>query len=147
MAVTAKMIGQLMLMALNKEVNWTSDTIKIALYTGAMPVTAQDNWKYKSDIATITEITGTGYTAGGQALANKTITYTAGTNVIKLDADDNVWTSSTLSATCAIIYDDTGNAATSAILGYVDFGGTIVSSGGNFTVTHDSAGLFTSTAA
>src|SRR5215207_1285547 len=76
----------------------------------------QDAHDYKSDVTN--EVTGTGYTAGGMALANKTVTYTSGTNVGKIDADDLVWSASTIvNARVLVIYDSTpGTDATSPLL-------------------------------
>lgn len=144
MAVTGKWFGNALLKALNKEINFSTDTIKVMLCTSAY-VPDQDAHIYKSSVTN--EVTGTGYTAGGQALTGKTIGYTAATNVIMLDAADVTWTNSTITARFAVVYDDTGTAATSALLGYVDFGADVVSSGGPFTITWDAAGLFTITAA
>jgi len=144
MAVTAKMYGNALLKALNKEVDWDTDTIKVMLCTSSY-VPNQDTHVYKSDVTN--EVTGTGYIAGGATLASKTIGYTGATNVIKLDGDDVVWAASTITARYAVIYDSTGVDATSVLLGYVDFGADQTSSAGNFTITWDSAGIFTVTAA
>lgn len=144
MAVTAKMYGQALLKALNKEINWSSDTIKVMLCTSAY-TPDQDAHVYK-DVSVTSEVTGTGYTAGGVALTTKTIGYTAATNVIKLDADDVTWATSTITARYAVIYDDSP-ASNKPLLGYVDFGVDQSSSAGNFTITWDAAGLFTITAA
>lgn len=151
MSITAKGFGQFLMKAINKEVKWAAsggDTFKVALYTGTIPATAQDTWVYKSDINTLVEVAnGNGYTTGGATLGSQTITYTAGTNVITLDAADSIWTTSSISATTAIIYQDTGNASTSCLLGYIDFGGTFTSSNGDFKLTYDSNGILAITVA
>ena len=139
MAVTAKMYGNALLKALNKEVNYITDTIKVMLCTSAY-TPDQDAHIYKSSITG--EVTGTGYTAGGATLTNKTMTYDGATNTIKLDADDVVWASSTITARYAVIYDDTGTDSTSTLLGYIDFSEDKISSAGNFTITWDTAGIF-----
>lgn len=139
MAVTAKMYGNALLKALNKEVDWDTDTIKVMLCTSSY-TPDQDTHIYKSSVTN--EVTGTGYTAGGATLANKTITYAGSTNTIKLDADDVVWASSTITARYAVIYDDTGTDSTSVLLGYIDFGEDKTSSAGDFKITWDSAGIF-----
>jgi len=145
MAVTAKMFGNCLLKALNKEIDWDTDSIKVMLTTSTY-TPDQDSHIYKSSVTN--EVTGTGYTAGGATLANKTIGYTAGTNVIKLDADDTVWSASTITARYAIIYDDTpATDATKPLIAYVDFGADAVSSAGTFTITWDAAGICTVTAA
>lgn len=144
MAVTSKMFGNFPVKALNKELKWAAsggDTFRVALYTGAIPGTAQDAWVYKSNIATITEATGTGYTAGGQALTSQTIAYDASTNKTTLDSADVTWANSTISATCAIVYQDTGTASTSCLVAYIDFGETKASSDGNFTISWSTDGI------
>jgi hypothetical protein len=141
MAVTARMFGNFLLKALNKEVDWDTDTIKVMLCTSSY-TPDQDTHIYKSSVTN--EVSGTGYTAGGATLANKTIGYTGATNVIKLDADDVTWSNSTITARYAVIYDDTpATDATKPLLGYVDFGADQSSSSGNFTITWDSAGIAT----
>lgn len=139
MAVTAKMYGNALLKALNKEVNYITDTIKVMLCTSAY-TPDQDAHIYKSSITG--EVTGTGYTAGGATLTNKTMTYDGATNTIKLDADDVVWASSTITARYAVIYDDTGTDSTSTLLGYIDFSEDKISSAGDFKITWDTAGIF-----
>ncbi|MHB8124639.1 MAG: hypothetical protein ACYDEJ_03180 [Desulfitobacteriaceae bacterium] len=145
MAVTAKMYGNALLKALNKEVDWDADTIKVMLCTN-LYTPNQDTHIYVSSV-TNEVASGNGYTTGGATLANKAITYTGATNVIMLNADDVVWANSTITARYAVIYDDTGTAGTSVLLGYVDFGADQASSNGNFTITWDAGGLFTITAA
>lgn len=144
MAVIAKWYGNALLKALSKEINWTTDTVKVKLCSSTY-VPDQDAHTYMSSVTN--EVTGTGYIAGGQALTGKTIGYTAATNVIMLDAADVTWSNSTITARYAVVYVDTGTAATSPLLGYVDFGADVVSSGGPFTITWDANGIFTITAA
>ena len=144
MAVTAKMYGNALVKALNKEIDWDSDTIKVALVSSTY-TPDQDAHDYWDDVSA-NEVTGTGYTAGGAALATKTITYTGATNVIKLDADDTSWTSSTITARYAVIYDASPVAdSAKPLLGYVDFGQNESSSNGTFTIAWNASGIFTIT--
>ena len=131
--------GNFLLKALNKEVDFDSDTIKVALLTSSY-TPSQDTHDYFNDVSTY-EVTGTGYTAGGSTLASKTATYDSATNVIVLDAADVTWSSSTITARYAVVYDSTGTASTSALIGYVDFGSDQSSTNGNFTITWDSTGI------
>jgi hypothetical protein len=135
----SKLYGNFLLKALNKEVDFDSDTIKVALLTSSY-TPDQDAHDYFNDVSTY-EVSGTGYTAGGNTLASKTATYDAGTNVIVLDAADTTWSSSTITARYAVVYDSTGTAATSALIGYVDFGSDQSSTNGNFTITWDATGI------
>jgi hypothetical protein len=139
MAVTAKWYGQALLKALNKEIDFDTDTIKVALCTNTY-VPDQDTQAYYSSVTN--EVVGTGYTAGGATLASKTITYTAATNIVALDAADVTWAASTITARYAVIYDDSpATAATKPLLAYVDFGADQSSNNGNFTITWDAAGI------
>ena len=135
----SKLYGNFLLKALNKEVDYDTDTIKVALLTSSY-TPDQDAHDYFNDVSTY-EVSGTGYTAGGNTLASKTATYDSGTNVIVLDAADTTWASSTITARYAVVYDSTCTSSTSALIGYVDFGSDQSSTNGNFTITWDSTGI------
>ncbi len=138
--MASKLYGQFLSQALNKEIDWDTDTIKVALLTNSY-TPDQDAHNYLDDVIT-NEVSGTGYTAGGNTLANKTNTYNAGTNVIVLDADDTTWSSSTITARYAVVYDASpATNATRPLIGYVDFGSDQSSSNGNFTITWDATGI------
>ena len=138
--MASKLYGQFLSQALNKEIDWDTDTIKVALLTNSY-TPDQDAHNYYDDVVA-NEVTGTGYTAGGNTLANKTNTYNSATNVIVLDADDTTWSSSTITARYAVVYDATpATNATKPLIGYVDFGSDQSSSNGNFTITWDATGI------
>jgi hypothetical protein len=138
--MASKLYGQFLSQALNKEIDWDTDTIKVALLTNSY-TPDQDAHNYLDDVVSF-EVTGTGYTAGGNTLANKTNTYNSSTNVIVLDADDTTWSSSTITARYAVIYDASpATNATRPLIGYVDFGSDQSSSNGNFTITWDATGI------
>lgn len=140
MAVTAFLYGSFPAKLANKEIDWDSDTIKVALTTSTYTPN-QDTHDYFNDITN--EVTGAGYSSGGATLASKTVTYTSGTNTQAFDAADVTWTSSTITARYAVIYDSTGVSSTSALIGYVDFGADVISSGGDFTIQWNGSGIFT----
>jgi hypothetical protein len=138
--MASKLYGNFVVKSFNKEIDWDSDTIKVALLTNAYTPN-QDAHDYFDDVVA-NQVTGTGYTSGGLTLANKTNTYNSSTNVIVLDADDVTWASSTITARYAVIYDATpATDATRPLIGYVDFGSDQSSSNGNFTITWDSTGI------
>jgi hypothetical protein len=88
-----------------------------------------------SDIAN--EVTGTGYTAGGVA-ATVTVGSVDTTNdrtPVTITDLTNAWTSSTISAVGGWLYKVVGSAATDQLVGFVDFGGTVTSTAGNYSVT------------
>lgn len=138
--MASKLYGNFVVKSFNKEIDWDSDTIKVALLTNAYTPN-QDAHDYYDDVVAH-QVTGTGYTSGGITLANKTNTYNSSTNVIVLDADDVTWASSTITARYAVIYDATpATDATRPLIGFVDFGSDQSSSNGNFTITWDSTGI------
>ena len=145
MAVTAFWYGSANLNAWDKKIDFNTDAIKAALCTSTY-TPAQDTHDFFNDVTN--EVVGTGYTAGGTTLANCTVGYTAGTNVLKFDADDAVWTTSTITARYAVVYDSTpGTAATNPLIAYVDFGADVISTAGTFTIAWDAAGIATVTVA
>jgi hypothetical protein len=118
---------------------FSSATVKMSLHTGLTAV--QDTDDFFNDVSA-TEITGTGYTAGGFLFANKTTAYDTASDQIRLDntVDPN-WTTSTLSATDAIAWVDTAGASTTdPVYGNVDFGATVTTTAGTFTITLDATG-------
>lgn len=140
---TGKLYGNAILQALTSGIDWNSDTLKVMLCTSAY-VPDQDAHVFKSDVTG--EVVGTGYTAGGVALSSVAITYTASTNVIKLDAADVTWSTSTISAQYAVIYDSTPSTdATRPLIAYWDAGAMQSSSGADFKITWGAAGIATVT--
>jgi hypothetical protein len=136
----SKLYGNFLKQALNKEIDWDSDTIKVALLSSSYTPN-QDTHDYLDDVSSF-EVNGTGYTTGGITLTSKTSTYDGTNNVIVLDAADVTWSSSTITARYAVVYDDSGaSAATKPLIGYVDFGSDQSSTNGNFTITWDSTGI------
>jgi len=124
--------------------NAVADTYKVALYTAA---TFDATNTTLAGVTKTEATTGTGYTAGGQALANVAVT-TVTTNDAKFDADDVVWTASggSITASYAIIYNDTD--ANDPPLAFIDFDGS--QSAGDttdFKVVWNANGIFTFTVA
>jgi hypothetical protein len=126
--------------------DWLSDDIKCALIgTGWTP--NQDSDEFFSDISAH-EMSGTGYTAGGQLLAGKTLTVNTGSNEVVFDANDPTWASSTLTnVRYCVFYKDTGTPASSFLICYHDFGSNKSSEGNNFIVELSASGLFKKTTA
>ena len=115
--------------------DWVTDTIKVGLTTSTY-VPNQDTHVFYSDI-TNELATATGYTAGGVTLGTKSTTYDSASNTNRLIAANASWTfSASKTMRIAFIYKDTGVAATSPLLGYVDFVSDQTSSG-TFTIQWD----------
>jgi len=103
--------------------NLLTDTLKMALYTSFASLNA-DTTVY----TTTYEITGTGYTAGGNLVTGATVN-TSG-YVAYVNFNNVVWTNSNLMARCALLYNvSKGNKSICVI----DFGSD--KSQVNFTIT------------
>lgn len=121
-------------------VNLETDSIKCMLVSSAYTPNI-DTHNFLSDVTG--EVTGTGYTAGGQALATKSVTEDATNDLAKFDAADVTWAASTITARGAILYKDTGVATSSQLIAYFDFGTDQSSSNGDFTVQWNASGILT----
>ncbi len=101
-----------------------SDTIKIALYTSSASLDATTD-----TYTTSNEVSGAGYTAGGETLANASVIENGTSGCF--DSDDPEWTSATFTARGALIYNDTDGDRAIAVL---DFGGDFSVAGGTFKI-------------
>lgn len=136
---SAKFYGKFYQSLLAKEINLTSDTIKLSLHSSSYTPN-QDTHRYRSDLTN--EVTGTGYTAGGATVTGISVTYDAGTNVLSFDGADVSWPSSTITARWGVLYDSTpATDATRPLIGYVDFGGNISSTAATFAVVWAASGI------
>ena len=144
MAVTAKMYANAMKNFAEKKMDLVSDTIKVALCASGYSVNQQtdDFW---NDASGSEVASGNGYTTGGATLSNKTsavatLTYTFDNTV------DTTWSTSTITARYAVIYDSSPAGATAQpLVCYIDFGQDMSSSNGNFTISWNASGIFTAT--
>jgi hypothetical protein len=123
---------------MNGSIDLDTDTVKVALVTSSYTPN-QDTHDNFDDVTN--EVSGTGYTAGGSALANKAVTADNTDNEGVFDADDVTWGSSTITARGAVVYKDTGTASTSKLVCYIDFAADKVSSAGNFTIAWNAEGI------
>lgn len=137
---TAKMYLSAVRATWEGKINWATNDIRVMLVSSAYTPN-QDAHDYLDDVKAF-EVSGTGYTAGGVALANKTVTKDDANNVIVLDADDATWANSTITARYAVIYNNTGASdAAKPLVTYLDLLSDQASNSGNFTVTWDATGI------
>lgn len=109
-----------------------TDTIKVLLTTSSYTEN-KDTQTKRSDVTN--EVTGTGYTAGGNTT---TITITKDTTNDRLDVTlgGTTWSSSTITARKLVYYKSRGGAATAdELIAVVDNGTDVTSTGATFTVT------------
>jgi len=109
--------------------NGTGDTFKIALFTSAATLGAAT-----TAYSTSNEASGTGYTAGGNTLTNVTPT-SSGTTAFT-DFADTTWSSASVTARGALIYNSTEADAAVVVL---DFGSDKTSTAGDFTIQFPTA--------
>ena len=131
MAITQAMCTSFKEDLFNKEQDLDTDTIKIALYTSSATLGAATTAYNTSN-----EISGTGYSAGGETLANSTVA-TSGTTAY-VDFDNPEWTGASFTARGALIYNDT-TAGDNAIA-VLDFGGDFTVSSGTFRIVFPAPG-------
>jgi hypothetical protein len=112
--------------------NISADTIKLALYTDSATLNANTSAYSTSD-----EVGGSGtYAAGGGTLAGANVSLTktnATASTAFVDFDDLSFTSATISAQAALIYN-TSSANVNASIAVLDFGGVKTSTNGTFTI-------------
>ena len=107
----------------------TADTMKIALFTSSATLDATT-----TAYSTSNEASGTGYSAGGNTLT--TVAPTSSGTTAYLDFSDTTWSTSTITARGALIYNSTQSDKAVAVL---DFGSDKSSSAGDFTIVFPTA--------
>lgn len=86
------------------------------------------------DDVSANEVSGTGYTAGGETVTNIAVTVDDTNDRAYADGDDVSWSNATITYRYAYLYKDTGTPGTSAIIGYYDPGSNQTSTAGTLTV-------------
>lgn len=108
----------------------TADTFKIALFTSSATLGATT-----TAYSTTNEVSGTGYTAGGNTLTVSQVPTSTSTTAW-LDFADTTWSTATITANGAMIYNSTQSNKSVAILA---FGGDKTSTAGDFTIQFPTA--------
>jgi hypothetical protein len=130
MAITQTLPTSFKVQLLNAQQNFTSDTFKMALYTSSATLGAGT-----TVYTTSSEVSGTGYTAGGNTLT-VSVTPTSSGTVAYISFSDTSWYTATFTARGALIYNTSQANAAVAIF---DFGSDKSVVGGTFTVTFPAA--------
>ena len=107
--------------------NLATDTLKMALYTAF-----SDIGPLTTVYTTTNEVTGTGYTAGGEAVTGATISTDVQTGTVYVDFADVAWPGANFTARGALIYNATQSNKSVAVL---DFGSDKTFSSVSNTVT------------
>jgi hypothetical protein len=111
----------------------TGNTFKIALYTSSATLAAST-----TAYATTNEVSGTNYTAGGNTLTN--VDPSASGTTALTDFADTTWSSATITANGALIYNSstTAGSANRAVV-VLAFGADKTSTAGDFTIEFPAA--------
>jgi hypothetical protein len=94
--------------------NFTTDTFKMALYTGYANLNLST-----TAYSTTNEVVGTGYTAGGKTLTGTTLNYDVANNIVYVNFNSLVWSPASFIVRCALIYNASRANASVAV---IDFG-------------------------
>jgi len=126
----------------NGSIDLDTDTIKVLLTTSSY-TPDQDAHTKRSDVTS--EVSnGNGYTTGGSALANKTVTADNTNNRGVFDADDVSWASASFTARYAVLYKSRGGASSSdELIAAIDFGSDYTATNGTFQITWSANGILT----
>ena len=124
MAITQAMASSFKQQILLGEHDLDTDDIKIALYTSAATLSAAT-----TVYSTSNEVVGAGYTAGGNTLTGATVSLSGTTAYV--DFSDTTWTTATITARGALIYNSSKSNKAIAVL---DFGADKTTTAGNFVV-------------
>jgi len=112
----------------------TQDVFKIALYTSSATLDSTT-----TVYSTTNEVVGTGYTAGGNTLTISQVPVSSGTptTTAYLNFSNTSWTTATITARGALIYNSSqGNRAVAVL----DFGSDKTSTAGTFQINFPTAG-------
>ena len=108
------------------------DTFKIALYTSSATLGASTTaYTTSNEVSS----SGTNYTAGGNTLTVSQVPTSSGTTAF-LDFADTTWSSATITARGALIYNSSQSNKAVAVL---DFGSDKTSTNGDFTIIFPTA--------
>ena len=111
----------------------TGNTFKIALFTSSASLGAGTTAYADSN-----QVSGTGYSAGGNTLTNVTPTTSSTTALV--DFADTTWSSSSITARGALIYNSsTAAGSANRAVAVLDFGTDKTTSSGDFTITFPTA--------
>lgn len=120
-------------------IDYDTDALKVAL-VAADQAGNLNTHDFRDDI---TEVTGTGYTAGGVALGSVTVTASGG--VVTFDGADTTFSTVTIAAIRgSVIHKNVGTAATDPLAFWHDHGAQAVTAA-NYVIQWNASGIATLT--
>ena len=108
----------------------SDDTFKVALVTSSYSPD-KDTHEHFDDVTN--EVSGTGYSAGGETVTG-TLTLDTANDKLTLEFASTSWTSATITARGAVYYSSTGTASTSTLIAFSDFGSDVAVTAGTLAL-------------
>lgn len=116
---------------LRGSIDFDTDTFKVMLTTSTY-TEDKDAHDFRNDVTN--EVSGTGYTAGGNT-ATVSVTLDTANDRVDVSLGGTTWPSSTITARKAVYYKSRGGASTADELVAVnDFGSDVATTAGTFTL-------------
>ena len=112
-------------------IDFDTDSFKVLL-TSASYTENKDTHDFRDDVTN--EVTGTGYTAGGNSVT-VTVNLDTANDRVDITLGGTTWPSSTITARKAVYYKARGGLASAdEVVAVNDFGSDVVTSAGTFTL-------------
>lgn len=125
--------------------NLADNNIKVMLLSGSY-VPSQTTHSVTGNIGAHEVVDPLGsYVKGGKLLTSKTLSISNGVGIF--DAADVSWTTATITASGAAVYQSGSTPATSYLIQYIDFGANQTSSNGTFQIIFNANGILNITEA
>lgn len=112
-------------------IDFDTDTFKVMLTTSGYTEN-KDTHDFRDDVTN--EVSGTGYTAGGQTVT-VSVSLDTSNDRVDITLGGATWTSSTITARKAVYYKSRGGAASAdELIAVIDFGSDVSTNNGTFTL-------------
>ena len=133
MAITQALANTFKEDLMDTTANLEANTLKVALFDNTATLSSAT-----TAYAVANEVSGSGYTAGGEAMTGMAVTLDGSTAIF--DADNVSWANATISAQAAVIYN---NSFSNAAISVLDFGSVKTSTNGTFEIQFPNANAST----
>ena len=130
--------------------SWATAWASLGVYTVGQIVhpTVTNGYIYECVVGgtagSVAGVLNAGPTQQGATVVDGTVTWSCiGESITQWSSAAALWSAATISAQYGVIYDaQTGVAATEPLIALINFGSTVTSTAGNFTVTPNALGWF-----
>ena len=122
-------------------INYSTSTIMAGLVSTSYVFNKDHNYWKAGSTAFNNQITGTGYTAGGQALLAKTLTKQDASDNVKWDASNSVWGPGATFSAGGVVLRASNAAYSHPLICFFSFGTAKIVDNGTFTIQWSTAGI------